>query len=267
MLVLITIILGVLPSLVWLTIFLREDVRPHHPKRLIVRVFIAGGLIAIPVLAAGIAMLCILSGCPETEQVFKPVIPIPAAFAAAIFSLIGVAFAEEIGKFIAATTAVKRDPTFNDPVDAMLFVIIASLGFAAVENVAFALSASVQEKGLFAGVVAILFMRFLSANLLHVVTSGVVGFAFAHTLFDKNSSKKLLWGGIAAATLIHWFYNGLLGKADALAQGPEALFWIGAALALLLLGGIGIWLMFQQLRAKAKIHAWSNTEGNIAFLD
>lgn len=273
MLIPISIILGLVPSAVWLLIFLREDVRPH-PNRLVVRTFFFGALITIPVLFFGFIAQCLFLGCPLSEGQLNILGPLLSGIAEPLprilFLFLGVAFVEELGKFFAARTSVLRDPEFNEPVDAMLYLIIAALGFAAVENVAFVLHAPAQSAGLVAGVVPILTMRFLSATLLHSITSGIIGYTLARALFDSSVHKRMVIVGIAVATLIHGLYNGLLESGTPQTLSPQDLgnFLVssGVVMGLLVLGAAVLWLMLQQVRALSRIHSWRNSHGRVTLL-
>ena len=52
-----------------------------------------------------------------------------------ILSLTGLALIEEIIKFVASHFAARRSPAFSEPVDAMIYMIVAALGFATLENI------------------------------------------------------------------------------------------------------------------------------------
>ena len=47
------------------------------------------------------------------------------------------ALVEEVVKFMAIRFMILNDPEFDEPVDAMIYMITASLGFAAIENILF----------------------------------------------------------------------------------------------------------------------------------
>ena len=262
-----------MPSLVWLMIFLREDVRPH-PNRLVIRTFLWGAFITVPVLFLGILAQCIFLGCAFSgaeNGVFGPLLSgIPEPLPRILFMFLGIALVEELSKFFAARMSVLRDPSFNEPVDAMLFLVIAALGFAAVENIAFVLNAPVQTAGLLGGVIPILAMRFLSATLLHSIASGIIGYTIARALFDNQLHKGVILIGIAIAATVHGLYNGLLesGVPNILSDKNLGDFFVssGVVMGLLLAGGVVLWLMFQHVRALSRIHSWRNNHGKVTLL-
>jgi len=108
-------------------------------------------------------------------------------------------------KYIAARRALHM-PAFNEPIDAVIYLITAGLGFAALENALF-LVGSFLDGGLINGFV-VGNMRFLGATLLHSVTSAVVGIAIAFSYFRKQEIKVInTFLGIILATLLHAIFN------------------------------------------------------------
>lgn len=169
------IILGLLPSFAWLIFFLKEDIHPE-PKKMIAKVFMAGALMTI--LVAAIQFLL--------KNIF-------ASFL--IFAAV-----EEVSKFLAAYLTVKKSRFFDEPIDAMIYMITAALGFAMVENVAVALSASnIQEA------VGAMTLRFVGATLLHALASGTVGYYWAKNIIVHRSS--FIVHGIIYASLLHMAFN------------------------------------------------------------
>jgi RsiW-degrading membrane proteinase PrsW (M82 family) len=182
-------LLGILPSVIWLSVYLREDDHPE-PNRLILGMFFAGGLSAF--VAAGVEFV-LLRGL---EQI--PLSPI-ALNLIAFFVVVG--FVEEFLKFYAVKVGSRSSRNFDEPTDAMIYLVVAALGFAAVENVfalfSFGTATSVA--------IEIALLRFVSATLLHVLASAVVGYYFARQRFFlwKNQVIK----GLLIATILHGLYN------------------------------------------------------------
>lgn len=181
------IILGLLPSFAWLIFYLKEDPHPE-PKSLIAEIFVAGAASTFLVLGFQILWHDWLS--------FNGVAPY------SVFSLLGLAAIEEVFKFLAAFTIVshhKKD--FDEPVDAMIYMIVAALGFATVENIA----ASFNAPGLTFETTS---LRFIGATLLHTLSSGLVGYFWAKYLIYKKG-ELIIQGGIFAI-LLHVVFNYLI---------------------------------------------------------
>lgn len=184
-----------LPSLAWLLFFLKEDVHPE-PKRLIVYTFSIGALITIPVLAAQVLF----------QNIFF------VALTKTVVLIVVLALIEEVFKFFAAYWAIHKDPAFDEPIDAMIYMIAAALGFATIENL-FIISNvfnSITSASLSA-TTSILLLRFVGATLLHVLASALVGFYWAKGRIEKRVVPFIV-KGIAVATLVHGAFNYLILK-------------------------------------------------------
>lgn len=182
-----------LPSILWLVFFLKEDFHPE-PRRLIIYTFCAGALISIPVLVL--------------QMVFQKFIAGPAN--ALIFLIIGLAVIEEIFKFLSAYWSVRKEPAFDEPVDAMIYTIVAALGFATVENI-FIMGDKMDLLSLNSVIVTVstLGFRFIGATLLHSLASAFAGYYWA--LGRKiNKLRSRIFLGIAIASTIHFVFNYLI---------------------------------------------------------
>ncbi len=198
--VILFIVLGFLPSFAWLWFFLKEDIHPE-PKKMIVKTFSAGALAAIFAVAFQFLFLNIFKTFYIAESD-------PVSFLS--FSAI-----EEIFKFLAVYLIIRKNRFFDEPIDAMIYMIIAALGFAAVENVAVA--SSITN---FSEAVGALTLRFVGATLLHALSSGVVGYYWAKKLLCQVSSIRcqvssircqvLIFKGIVFASLLHMVFNYLI---------------------------------------------------------
>ena len=194
--------LGVLPSFIWLSIYLREDEHPE-PNRFILKTFFLGALFA-PV-AAGIEFLLI-------NFVGNLGWPILVVNFLVFFVCIGLT--EEYCKYLAVKLGMTRNPAFDEPTDAMIYLIVAGLGFAALENV-LALFHFVGTAGgeIVGQALEITALRFLSSTLLHVLASAIVGYYLARHQFFSGKAVILLKGLIIAG-LLHGLYNTLTISSD-----------------------------------------------------
>ncbi|MEE8131505.1 MAG: PrsW family glutamic-type intramembrane protease [Candidatus Paceibacterota bacterium] len=176
------ILLGLLPGFAWLIFFLKEDVHPE-PKRMIAKVFFVGAIFTF-----------IALGFEAIFQDFARNLNIKDT---SIFSFFGLSVIEEVFKFLAAYLVVRKSRFFDEPIDAMIYMIVAALGFSTVENLAVVFNI-VSDAG---GVINIMILRFVGATLLHALVSGVVGFYWAR--------KKIL-KGLAIAAILHTVFNYLI---------------------------------------------------------
>jgi len=178
---------GVLPSLIWLIFYLREDVRPE-PKKMVLKIFFYGILIAFPVALFEMFTLKIISEL-EMSQLLAKILE----------NFLAIAFVEEFGKYLVVKTAVLKNKELDEPIDLMLYMIISALGFASVENIFLAFS----KKSYF----ALLVGRFLSATLLHALCSGILGYFLAVSFFEHKKKFFFLSLGFLLATILHGFYD------------------------------------------------------------
>ena len=146
---------GILPALVWLLFWLREDRKNPEPKRLIMRTFILGM----------IAVILVLPLQKGVEMLF--------AGGITILSLAVWAFLEEGLKLGAGYFGGLASREDNEPIDPMIYMITAALGFVSLENALFILGPMLG--GDIATSIITGNLRFIGASLLHEVTSAIIG--------------------------------------------------------------------------------------------
>jgi len=183
---------GILPSIIWLQFYLRKDAQPE-PKLMILKIFFYGLLATIPAIFLEIA---IFDGIEKMN--------LPHLMALILEVFLGVALIEEFLKFLVVREKVLNDPEFDEPVDAMIYMIVAALGFAAGENflVLFPLRAGVLET-----LIDISVLRFLGATFLHALCSAIIGFFIGLSFFEKEKRRKLITMGSVIAVFLHGLYN------------------------------------------------------------
>ncbi len=188
---LLTIVAAIIPAGVWLFFFAKEDVHPE-PKKLILYVFEIGALASIPALAIQVIF-------QKTILYFDFNV---------LFLIIGLALIEEICKFYAAYWAINKHPAFDEPIDAMVYMIAAAAGFATIENLFIAASFTKSFNIIsWIDTSNILVLRFIGATLLHTLSSALVGYYWA---LGKIKGKSLISFGIFAATIVHSMFNYLI---------------------------------------------------------
>ena len=191
------IVFGILPSLIWLNFYLRRDVRPE-PKLMILKIFCYGMLATIPAIFLETAIFGEFSKLNFSSSVI---------FILNIF--LGVALVEESLKFLAVKFGVLKNPEFDEPVDAMIYMITAALGFAAVENVLILLNLKPLSE-----IFGVSLFRFLGATFLHTLSSGICGFFIGLSFFNTKGRGKLVSIGLFLAILLHGFYNFYIMKGE-----------------------------------------------------
>ena len=191
------IVFGILPSLIWLNFYLRRDVGPE-PKLMILKIFCYGMLATIPAIFLETAIFGEFSKLNFSSSVI---------FILNIF--LGVALVEESLKFLAVKFGVLKNPEFDEPIDAMIYMITAALGFAAVENVLILLNLKPLSE-----IFGVSLFRFLGATFLHTLSSGICGFFIGLSFFNTKGRGKLVSLGLVLAILLHGFYNFYIMKGE-----------------------------------------------------
>ena len=206
--------LGILPSLAWLWYYLHKDNHPE-PKRMVIAVF-AYGFVSVA-FAFGAewlfvkALLGISTWCPtctETVPWLLSALNISATGAAVSFFVLStLAFIEEYVKYAAAKLRIIQSKYFDEPVDAMIYLVVAALGFAAAENIGYILQNANHA-------IDIAYFRFVSATFLHALASAIVGYFLALSLAHERGRGWYIAGGIGIATALHALFNFLIMKTE-----------------------------------------------------
>lgn len=232
---------GFLAAFVWLWFWLKEDEHPE-PRRLLVIAFLAG-IMAIPA-----ALALQLAWCATTKSfLLAPGCSvdanIPLDKLISFLPLIaGYAFIEEYAKYFLVHMFIFWRRDYDEPADAMIYLITGALGFAAVENALYLI-------GPFNDAVLHGFsstnLRFLGPTLLHALSSGFLGYFIAKSFFGSWISKELeLILGLFFATALHLAFNFLI-----LIAGGKT---IEPALVMLAMAGIVILFSFERIKHTIK---------------
>lgn len=181
------------PSIIWLLFFLRKDTHPESNKQ-IIKIFFLGILVGFPAILLEIGIF----------KIFDQ-LNLPSFLALILYVFIGVALVEEVLKYLVVRKWILEDSEFDEPTDAILYMIIAALGFAALENL---LILWPGEKPFFLlETFAISSLRFLGATFLHALTSGLIGYFLALSFFETKKRVKLLITGFLISIFLHGLYN------------------------------------------------------------
>ena len=171
-----------IPNIAWLVFYIREDTHPE-PKPLLVVAFVLG------IVSVGIVYVMQRSTVSLlSHSLDAPIQVIMGSYA----FIICAAFIEEIVKFVSIRLLLHKNPVFDEPIDAMIYLVVAGLGFAFAENILYLRNFSDTAFD----VVNLAMLRFVSANLLHAVCSGMAGYFWAQGIVNKKS-----WRGIAVGIL------------------------------------------------------------------
>ncbi len=178
--------LGLAPSLIWLSFFLQEDLHPE-PRRMIFSVFLVGALAAL--------------GAYFVERWAGDYLRTFGIFEQTFYYVLAFAVIEELVKFIAAYSVIRHSKYFDEPIDAMIYMMTAAMGLAAVENIAVAF-----DGGLMSVKIGSLLFRFLGATLLHALSASAVGYYWARGIVKRHVFFYVLIG-LIMGSLLHVIFN------------------------------------------------------------
>ncbi len=223
------VVLGLIPSFLWMSFFIKKDVHPE-PKSLITKVFLMGIIIS---------PLAILfeSGFTKISDYLS--ISVFAADSPSFF--LWAAFVEEFIKFYAVRIVALSSPEFDEPVDAMIYMMVAALGFAAIENI-LVLFKTIPDGA--QATLTVWTLRSMGATLLHALSSSLVGYFLAMAWFFREHHKKLVVIGLALATMFHFTFNMFLSSTDDRVTG------LAYATGLLLVMSFLVSLLFDKIRER-----------------
>lgn len=184
-------LIGIVPALIWLWFWIKEERKKPEPTGLLTVVFILG-------MVSVIVVLPIQKFIQSVTNSYD-------------LQIIGWASAEEIIKYLVLLVVVFRTNTIKEPIEWPIFMITAALGFAALENTLFLIkpfSLDQTTVGLLTGQ-----LRFLGSTLLHTVASGIVGIFLGLSFSMKGYVKgRYLFIGLMLAIALHSTFNFFIMK-------------------------------------------------------
>lgn len=180
-------ILGLLPALIWLWFWLKEDIHPE-PAKMITLSFLGG-------------MVAVLFVLPLQKLVYD-VIQNQTTLSFTLWATI-----EELFKFaFVYIIALRSKKVADEPVDDIIYLIISALGFVTLENTLFLIPG--VAKGDILSIIVHGNLRFVGASLLHIMSSATIGIALALS-FYKSRVDRVLYTifGIIIAIVLHTAFN------------------------------------------------------------
>lgn len=178
-------LVSILPGLLWVWYFYRQDRYDPEPKSLILRDFIWGMIIVLPA-----SLLESPFGAFLSAQT-----PLLMLLLGTIFV---VGLIEEGLKSYVVYRLHFDHPEFDEPVDGIIYGIIVGLGFAAFENLVYTVIYGYQV-GL---------VRAVLTSLAHASFTGIFGYYLSRAKIMADSS--LIVRGIILVSLLHGIYDFLV---------------------------------------------------------
>ena len=213
-------LVGLIPSILWLFFWLREDATHSEPRSLLAGCFLAGMLavaIAIPVEQ----FLATLAHSDSQKYIFW-------------------AATEEILKFVAVACAALMTRYNDEPIDAMIYSIAVALGFAALENTLFVMSP--LSHGSLAASLIHGNLRSIGATLVHIVSSATIGFALGISFYRGRFAKFFGWMvALGLAIALHAAFNISVANANG-TDTLKSFGWIWGAVVVMI-------ILFEEVKA------------------
>jgi RsiW-degrading membrane proteinase PrsW (M82 family) len=192
------IVLSLAPVAFLLWYFDRLDKKQKESRRFLWSIFLWGLLVTF------------VAGAVEyfLENTFANLITDPLVYTT-ISAFIFIAVTEEGLKYWVVKKKAYDHPAFNEYYDGIIYAVVASLGFAALENIFYVLE----------GGVSVAIIRALLAVPAHALFGAIMGYNIGLARFekDKRESGKLLRKGLFWAIFFHGLYDFLLLTSSGLA--------------------------------------------------
>ena len=187
----VALVTGIIPTILWLFFWLREDRFQPEPKGLLALTFIAGALSVFLVLPLG--QYIKNTGLGGTQLIF-------------VFALI-----EELVKFGVVYVIDFNSSYLDEPIDYAIYLITGALGFAMMENIMFLMDPGIQANIPFMIETGIL--RFLGASILHAVLAAILGIILGFVFYKRNITRlRFLIAGLFTVTILHTIFNYFIIK-------------------------------------------------------
>ncbi len=176
---------GLVPVLLWLWFWEREDNNPE-PAKLTIYAILAG-------------MVGVLIVIPIEKFIADN-------FSATLLVFTLWAATEELVKFLVAYIVVLRRAENDEPVDTVIYLIATALGFSALENALFIFNPLSQHHFIEAIITGN--FRFVGATVLHTVASATIGMCVGYAFYKSPSQKRhYLIVGLILSIVLHTCFN------------------------------------------------------------
>jgi RsiW-degrading membrane proteinase PrsW (M82 family) len=170
-------------AIVWYIIYL--DKLNKEPVKMLLLTFLFGIISVLP------AILLEIFGGNALGQINS----LPKAW---FHAFIVVALSEELAKYFFLRKYVFSKPYFDEPYDGIVYAIMISMGFAAIENVMYVMQ----------GGTAVAIMRMFTAVPAHASFAVLMGYWVGRAKMENK--PQLNWLGLGSAVLFHGLYDFFL---------------------------------------------------------
>jgi RsiW-degrading membrane proteinase PrsW (M82 family)/ribosomal protein S18 acetylase RimI-like enzyme len=177
--------LAIAPGLAICVYILYRDVYNREPALNMILSFVWGALSIAP--ALGI------------ETLLSPYLD-HSIFSIVAGAFFAVALVEELCKFVVLRYYCFMRPSFDEPLDGIVYSVLVSMGFATVENVFYVYNENFS----------VALLRMFTSVPAHATFAIIMGYFVGKAKFERGQRKRLFLLGIAGATLAHGTYDAFL---------------------------------------------------------
>lgn len=226
-----SLLIASIPALLWLSFFYFQDRYEQEPTGHIAGSYIAGALVAGP--CAGFII-------ELASPAFSPIVSFSVlAPQRWVYAIAIVGIAQEVSKYIVVRYSLYLSPEFDEPIDGIVYMSAAGIGFASYSNYHF-LQSMGGDIYLSAGAA-----RVVVTTLAHASFAAVTGFALGYAKFSvrKHPRRRVtLLAGLLVAALLNGCFQMIMDalSVQGLATSPwrRVFFSFGFAAGIFLLVAI-----------------------------
>jgi RsiW-degrading membrane proteinase PrsW (M82 family) len=247
------ILLALVPAVLWIGFFYRQDRREPEPKGMVLQVFVMGALLAAAI------------GIPLIDNLFQVGNWIYDSLLANILGGILIfGFTQEFLKYAAVRYSVYATEEFDERTDGIVYATAAGLGYATILSVMFVVNSGGVDLGMAA-------IRIVLTALAQASFAGISGYFLASEKLDKRPAWWMPLGLVIAAVLngLFFFLVGMLNRTTIRTGGGFVNPWWGLILAAALAVGITAvltWLIQRDQARQEGAGAVGDTSGKLSTL-
>ena len=196
-------LLALFPPLFIIYKIYKLDKYEKEPLKEIIITFILGCFTVIPVLIVSPLINSLLDIPYSVIDFFGSGLIVGDELKTFLYTFIGIALVEEYFKFLVLTKYSFKRECFNEPMDGIVYGVIASMGFALVENIFYVYGNT--EQSYFVAIA-----RMFSAIPAHALMGVIMGYYIGKAKFDIENRRILMLKGLFGAILLHGAYDYFL---------------------------------------------------------
>ncbi len=182
-------LLAVAPVMVIILYIYFKDKFEKEPIKFLFKNFMLGATASVLITAILSGILINLIPLTDSKSIIQQFVQ----------AFVVVALVEEFAKFIIVKYYAQNNKEFNEPFDGIVYAVMVSMGFAALENVLYTF-----QHGAATGV-----LRAFTAVPAHATFAILMGYFMGKAKFSTNKTK-LNFIGLLIATLFHGAYDFFL---------------------------------------------------------